>query len=446
MPRYLRQSEAIFLRMEGLRTPMHSGLLLRFRLPEDAPRGYIVDLLDEFRAAPLAEPFNSRLAHPALMRILPAWELDPAIDIDYHVRHSALPAPGGERELGMLVSRLHSQRLDLQRPPWELHLIEGLADGRFAIYIKLHRACTDGAAGVAGLGRWLSADPEDGEPGASLWEGLAGERPGDDAALDPSALLQTARTEWAAFAELRAARRRGHHHRLPVPRTPFNVGISGQRRFATQVYELERFEALRDATGAGITDLVLTVVGGAMRRYLMEYNALPQADMVASVPTLLSEYEYDSGRVVAELPVGLATAKPDPLQRLERIRNARDELREELQGLSPAAVEQLALLRATPMVSGHLVGLSARLPPQFNVNVANLIGPEETLYLRGAELESVYPLSLLYDGYALSVSLVSYAGRCCLGFTGCREALPHLQRLAVYTGLALEGLEGAVAG
>ena len=459
MPDYLKQTDAVFLRMEGTRTPMHVGLLLRFRLPARAKATFLTQLLDDLRSRQPAAPFNRRLAATRLARIVPAWEDAPGVDMDFHVRHSALPQPGGERELGMLLSRLHSQRLDLSRPPWELHLIEGLEQRRFAIYLKMHRSCADGAAAVAMLNHWLSEDSADrGEP-ASLWESLLDSTGTEQAAPTASGrlerLLETADRQLAASWELSRAwrdmRRRDYHPEggqysaRQTPRTPFNVRISPQRRFATQVYQAARFKALRAATGASTTDIVLTIIGGAMRRYLMEYNALPARSMIASVPMALPRADAPRGSVVADFAVPLASDRADPRKRLERIHAVTTDTRKAMRELSSTALEQFTLLGALPMVLGHMSGLNARLPPLCNISVSNIRGPGRPLFLRGAELESIFPMSMLFDGYALNLSLVGYADRFCLGFIGCREALPHLQRLAVYTGLALEDLEAAVA-
>lgn len=457
--KYLNPVDAAFLRLDSLRTPMNISVLLSFELPADAGPGWLQALFAAMRAAPVtAAPFAEQLATGPLARLAPAWVPATGLDIDYHLRHSCLPYPGGERELGVLVARLHSNPLDLRRPPWECHLIEGLERGRFAIYLKLHHAAMDGLRALAMLQRWLSTTAEADTP-AAPWalppadEDTAGAAGGMPASTPASAMHQL-REHLRAAAELsrqlaRMARPRdnpdgGIYSALATPRTIFNQPITQQRRLATQLFALDRVKAISRASGATVNDIALALCGAAMRRYLIELDALPAATLVASVPVGLPRADGRPGNAVVGFVVPLATDQDDPLERLRIIRSVTTRTKEQLRTLSATAQQQMTLLGLSPMLLGQMSGLSRQLPPLFNVIVSNVLGSRSALYLRGARLESMYPVSVLFDAYALNITVVGYADRIGFGITGCRDALPRLQRLAVYTGEALTELETAL--
>jgi diacylglycerol O-acyltransferase / wax synthase len=445
----LGPTDAMFLRMESKRTPMHIGAMMTFCPPADAGPGFVRELLAEFsRLSFLPPPFDCRLAHGPLGRVVPVW-VPAKPDPEYHVRHSALPAPGGQRELGALVARLHSNQLDFDRPLWEAHLVEGLEGGRFAFYFKAHHCAIDGMGAVRNIKTWLSKDPDDrrGLPDLSRDTGprrprSAGERVQDllgsvrdHSRAAPELAGTLTRMGFGANSTIRAA--------LDTPRTLFNVPITQQRRLAGQLIELERLKAVAKAADATINDVTLATLGGAVRRYLVEQDALPKNSVMASVPIALERAE-STANAVAGFVAPLGTGEPDPKKRLELIRLATDRAKKEIGALSRHASTQFSVVGLAPLALGQMTGTLAKLPPFFNFTVSNVPLSREPLYLNGARLEAIYPMSFLADGYALNVTLVSYDQHMNFGFLGCRDALPHLQHLAVYTGEALAELEGAV--
>lgn len=447
--------DAAFIQLETPRTPMNIGALLTFKLPPRAPRDYLRQLFMRLREQPvITPPFNYKLVQKRLPRLAPAWETVENLDIDYHLRHSALPWPGGERELGVLVARLHSNAIDLARPPWEMHLIEGLERRRFAIYFKAHHAAWDGIGALGMVKTWLSPD-------ASARNAIA-----------PWALPARALAEDAEVAQLRHVFRRtleqagdqlrsagelvrtlrrmsdrkanpegGAYSALETPRTPFNVPITPQRRLATQLYALSRFKAIGEATGATINDICLAICAGAVRRYLRDLGTLPAKPLIASMPVGLPRADGKAGNAVAGLVCPLPTVHGDLLRGLRDIATVTHRGKEHLRGMSPSALQQFTLLGMSPLILGQMTGLAAKAPPIFNFVVSNVVASRQRLYFNGAELEAMYPISVLFDGYALNVTVVGYADRLSIGFTGCRDALPSLQRLAVYTGETLDDLE-----
>lgn len=456
---YLTPIDAAFLQMESSRTPMHVGGLLTFRLPADAPADFLSTLFAHQRAQlPTTAPFNQRLVPKHLRKLKPAWEEAKNIDIDYHLRHAALPYPGGERELGVLVARLHSHPLDLQRPPWEITLIEGLENRRFAFFFKIHHSAVDGMGALKLVRRWLSTDPMRLDAPA-LWALPPIDHDGTDAPVKKSraqALQQSwraTRTQLRASGELvgslrRMARRSdnpegGIASALATPKTLLNVAITPQRRLATQLFELSRIKAISAATGTTVNDVALALIAGAVRRYLLELDGLPETALIASVPVGLARADGKPGNAVAGFVVPLETQHDDSLARLRVVRAVTQRTKEQLKCMSPEALGQFTLLGLSPLILGQLGHVLSHLPPIFNLVVSNVVASKELLYLAGAELEAMYPISVLFDGYALNVTIVGYHDRLAIGFTGCRDALPSLQRLAVYSIESLEELEHA---
>jgi diacylglycerol O-acyltransferase len=450
--------DAAFITLETPRTPMNIGALLTFRLPEKAPRNYLRQLFQTLREqAVITPPFNYKLVQKRLARIAPAWETVSNLDIDYHLRHSSLPWPGGERELGVLVARLHSNAIDLARPPWEMHLIEGLERRRFAIYFKAHHAAWDGIGALGMVKTWLSPSPSTRNATAPWALPSTANVRGEDVAQMGNVLrrtLELAGDQLRSAGELVRTLRKmsnraenpegGAYSALETPRTPFNVPITPQRRLATQLYDLSRFKAIGDATGATINDICLVICAAAVRRYLRDLGALPEKPLIASMPVGLARADGKAGNAVAGLVCPLPTLHDDLLRGLGDVGAVTRRGKEHLRGMSPSALQQFTLLGMSPLILGQMAGIAAKAPPIFNFVVSNVVASKQRLYFNGAELEAMYPISVLFDGYALNVTVVGYADRLSIGFTGCRDALPSLQRLAVYTGESLAELERSI--
>ncbi|HET8705010.1 MAG TPA: wax ester/triacylglycerol synthase family O-acyltransferase [Pseudomonadales bacterium] len=453
---YLSAVDATFLQLESPRTPMHVGGLMVFSLPEDAPQDYLRKLFEKIRSAPVTTyPFNCRIQPGTLLNPLPSWEKVDNIDIDYHVRHSALPYPGGERELGVLVARLHSHPIDMTRPLWEFHLIEGLENRRFAMYLKAHHSAIDGLGAMRLIKKWLSDNPN-AQTTPAPWSTQRKER--KEAQIEKENIFKrysaAVKNQATATGELVQVLRKlidpvqnpegGIRSSLHTPKSLFNLSISAQRRLATQLYDVERFKKISAKTGATINDISLAIIGSAARRYLSEMNALPDNSLIASIPVGVARPDGTPGNAVAGFVCPLLTDQEDPIARLSTIRNITSRTKEQMKGLSRPAVDQFALLGMSPLILGQMTGLSSKIPPFFNMVVSNVVASKKRLYIEDAELEAMYPISLLFDGYALNVTIVGYADRISMGFIGCRNAVPSLQRLAVYTGEALQQLEEAL--
>jgi len=447
--------DAAFLRMESTRTPMHVGALMTFKLPDNAPPDFVRKLMSQMREKPfMPEPFNCRLVQGRLSRLTPAWE-ETEVDMDFHMRHSALPYPGGERELGILVARMHSHPLDLSRPLWECHLIEGLENQRFALYFKAHHCAIDGMGAMRMVQRWLSPDPADTRaPGpwvlASRPQGSSGRHPDSrwERVQKPARALATqlrgAVDLVKGLTKMTRGADSGTRLALTTPRSLFNRRISQQRRLGTQILDLNRVRAIAQKMDASVNDVLLAVCGGAIRRYLIEQGALPDKALLASVPVALARAQEEGGNAVAGFVVPLGTELDDARERVNLIHRVTTRSKQELMEMPRAALDQLALVGLAPFLLGQMTGTLPKIPPLFNFVVSNVVLSKQPMYLMGAELEAMYPVSFLFDGYALNITLVGYADRVAVGFLGCRDAIPSLQRLAVYTGDALVELETAV--
>jgi diacylglycerol O-acyltransferase len=376
------------------------------------------------------------------------------MDLDYHVRRSALAAPGDERELGILVSRLHGAPIDFHRPPWEAHLIEGLAGGRFALYVKVHHALVDGYTGMRLLIRAMSRDPGDRDTPMFF------SKPPEDRAprSEEPSVSTLARMTSGLRREAGAARdvgralfnvaRAGRSERptllspLQTPRSILNQKITRSRRFATQLLAVDRLKAVARARGGTLNDVVLAVCAGSLRRFLSESGALPEQPLTAMVPVnVRPKDDPGGGNAIGAILVSLATDVADPVERMRTIVASTTSAKEQLQGMSRGAIVQYSALLMAPLLLSSVPGTAGRLRPAFNVVISNVPGPDHPLYFRGWRLEAAYPVSIAYNGYALNITVESYAGLLGLCFIGCRDALPHLQHLAVYAKEALGELE-----
>lgn len=452
--------DASWLAVESEDTPMHVGNLMIFTLPEDCPDTFLRDMVTRMKeTGDIALPWGAKLAFSGLLgRLLaPAWKVDKEIDLDYHVRHSALPKPGGERELGILVSRLHSNPLDFARPLWECHVIEGLENNRFALYTKMHHSMIDGISGVRLLQRVLSKDPDKRDM-LPPWSVRPMRRRGSKADSDASfpAAFSQALDALKLQADMapsmwQAGNRLVHSVRHPEdnltapftgPVSKINHRVTGQRRLATQHYQLDRLKDVARATGASLNDIVLYLCGTALRRFLLEHDDLPETALTAGIPVnIRPANDEGTGTQISFMIASLATDEPDALNRLQTIKTSTRRAKEHLQKLPKSALNQYTMLLMSPYILQLMSGLGGRMRPVFNVTISNVPGPEQNLYYEGARLEAMYPVSLIAHGGALNITCLSYAGAINFGFTGCRDTLPSMQNLAVYTGEALDELE-----
>ena len=414
---------------------------------------------------PLVPPFRRRLAEVPFGLDQPYWIEDPDFDLGYHVREIALPAPGTDTMLAEQAARLHAGPLDRARPLWEMYLISGLSGGRMAAYTKVHHAAIDGVSGADIMGTLLDTTPEPREIEAPP-KRVVDRMPSSIELLTRSALsltFQPVRAARVSLELLRAApalvRSPGRPH-LPViddlldrarsrtatlerphlraPRTPFNRPITPHRRFAFFDVPLADVKAIKNAAGVTVNDVVMALCAGALRRWLLERDALPEAPLVAGIPvSVRTEAEKGTGgnRVSAML-AALPTNQEDPLLRLQAVTEA-TKVAKEQHGALPADLLSDVTAFAMPALAGQAARLSARLRlveriSPFNLIVSNVPGPNIPLYYAGAQMLSYYPLSAIADGQGLNITVISYRDQMNFGLIACRELVPDLDVMAGY--------------
>lgn len=446
----------MFLWLEGRRQPMHVGGLQLYTPPPGAGPDFVQKLVESWRQYPQAlPPFDERakfrLGHWF-------WEQDSEFELDYHLRHSALPRPGRIRELLSLVSRLHTTLMDRTRPLWECNIIEGLADGRVAMYVKIHHAMMDGVAAMKLMQRTLTPDATAIAP--PLWARERPPRPPrppqdiEVTPAEPPGLLERVLAKGAEIFPGIQSGLRELVRTSPVesveaqpfhaPPTMFNVRISGSRRFAAQSYELARFKAIGKAAGATVNDVTLAVCAGALRRYLEMHGALPDKPLIAMVPvSVRSEGQPDGGNQISILLANLATHVADPRDRLYAIIESTRVAKDRLAKMTPLERVAHAAAMSAPMGASMLTG-HAKRRPIYNVVISNVPGPNQVLYLDGMRLDESYPVSIPVEYLALNITIAGYNGRLGFGFVACRRSVPALQRMLDHTDDALEELERAV--
>jgi len=451
-----------FMNADSRQTPMHVAGLHLFELPDGADRQWVRETYDaSLEVERIARLYVKHPYRSLRTAGVFGWTEDQQFDLEYHVRLSALPTPGRVRDLLELVGLLHGTRLALERPLWEAHFIEGLADGRLAMYTKLHHALVDGVSAMRLLQETLSTDPEARDtppPWASRTPSeLAGD---DDVALAPlrGLPLATIRSAVALMAEAaglpgallttldRSLRNQAAPVSFRAPRSVLNQRITGARRVAAQQWPVERIRTVGKAADATINDVVLAMCSGALRTYLSELASLPQAPLVAMVPVSLrrSEADVDSeggGNAIGTLMVSLATDLQDPGDRLAAIHSSVLSGRAAMATLSQPQILAMSALGMSGLVP-QLLGLPSLGPP-FNLVISNVPGPRQALYLNGAKLTDVYPLSIPTHGLAMNITCTSYDGMMNFGVTGCRRSLPRLQRLLGHLDDELGRLEEA---
>ncbi len=452
--------DASFLAQEGSDAHMHIGAVTVFEGPPPAFR----DFADHVRGRlHLVPRYRQKLAVPPLETGRPLWVDDPTFNLEYHVRHTALPEPGSEEGLRALAARIHSQQLDRTKPLWELWLVQGLEDGRFALISKTHHALVDGVAGVdlatvlLDLGPAPQLVPHDGEPWMPQREPSA-------AALAVRGLRGLARTPFvlAERAASAAARPASSLHAAreaaeglgevtwavlnPAPQTPLNVPIGPHRRLAFVRNELDDFKRVKYAFGGTVNDVVLTVVAGGLRRWLHSRGVRTEGvELRALVPVSIRGHD-DRGsmgnRIVAmrgPLPVYIE----DPVARLQVVRAAMDGLKESKQALGAEVLAGLqGFAPPTILAQASRINFSTRL---FNLLVTNIPGPQFPLYVLGRELLDLFPVAFLPRDHALAVAIMSYNGGIDFGLLGDYDAMPDLDAFGAMLEESLAELVAAAA-
>jgi diacylglycerol O-acyltransferase len=442
----LSSIDASFLHQEGPSSHMHIGGVLIFQ----GPPPDFADFLDHIRSRlHLVPRYRQKLATPPLETGRQLWVDDPDFNIEYHVRHTALPAPGTEEQLFLLAARIASQQLDRDKPLWENWLVEGLEGDRFALISKTHHALVDGVSGVdlatvlldleptppkqspAALEPWKPhREPSSAELVAAGVRGMVGVATGlvsraVSAATHPATSFAGVRDAVEGVGEIAWA---GLN---PAPVTPLNVEIGPYRRYAVVRHQLADYKTVKNAFGGTVNDVVLTVVSGALARWLESRGVRTEGlEMRALVPVSVrtDAHRGTLGNQLAAMRGPLPVYIHDPVSRLAFVRRAMDGLKESKQAVGAAtlaAVNDLA--PPTILAEASRLNFSTRL---FNLLVTNIPGPQIPLYLLGRRLEDLFPLAFLPKNHALAVAIMSYNGGLDYGLLGDYDALADIDVIA----------------
>lgn len=447
--------DASFLHMERGGAHMHVASTLIF---EGAPPD-----LDELKRhvrsrLHLVPRFRQRLRFVPFGQGRPVWVDDPHLNLDYHLRYTALPTPGGEDQLRTLAARVFSQRLDRSKPLWEMWIVDGLEDDRFAIIGKSHHCLVDGVAGVDITTVLFDVDPDLGPVAESEIEPWEPRPEPTDPELLASALADRALNPTEAVRAVRALVRRPRRAlgaargaveaigsvagaSLAAPPSPLNVPIGAHRRFSWVRADLAALRAIKSHHGGTINDVVVSVVAGALGRYLRARgHATTGLELQALVPvSVRAEDEHGGlGNRVAAMMVPLPVWSANAIERLDLVRATMADVKDSRQAVGASLLSELADF-APPTIASQ----AARLQPQqrlFNLVVTNIPGPQFPLYLLGRRLRDVFPMVPLARRQALCVGVMSYDGALNFGLIGDYEALPGLDSFAADLEAALEEL------
>ncbi|MFF0491868.1 wax ester/triacylglycerol synthase family O-acyltransferase [Nocardia sp. NPDC004068] len=431
--------DAAFLFGDTPQHPMHVATLQLFEPPPDAKDDYFRKLFATLSVRTDATP--TFLRHPvALPGISPLlWTRDENLDLFRHLVHIALPAPGGQAQLLEVVDRLHGQPLDRNLPLWQVFLIEGLADGRFAVYCKWHHALLDGAAAQRLFARTLDAAPTSAPPRA-FWQlpPANGHRP------EPNSRSASRQLRTLLDAGRKVVLDRALTVPFEAPRSPFNVPIGTARRCAVLSLPRGRIEAVRRRTATTANDVILTVVAGALRGYLDERHQLPARPLVSMVPmTLRSADDHSGGNKVGATLCALGTDIADPRRRLAAISRSMADSKSVFAALPTPGGVALSGLMLSPLLIALLAGRLATLLPACNVVISKVPGTHVPRYWGDARLDALYPLSIPLTGLALNITFTTTNDRIDFGLVACPTAVPELDRLLELFEESLAELEKA---
>jgi diacylglycerol O-acyltransferase len=460
-------TDAFFLIMESRRTPMHVGGLNLFTLPKDVDDASFLANLGEILRddGELRRPFGEKLKTGALgIAGNIFWEDDDELDMEYHVRHSALPKPGRYRELFSLVSRLHGTLLDRSRPLWEMHLIEGLENRQFATYFKTHHCAIDGVGAMHMMMSMYSTNArtkvKESPLSLKTYEAYKKQvqvdkprrvNPREDEIRAVSEVLKEqlgstvniakAMRETAGIWMGKKSAMAIPFHK--VPSSALSTQLTGARRFVAQSWSFDRVRAVGKAYDGTLNDAVMAMCAGALRKQLQDQRGLPKQSLKAMAPvSVRAAGDMDAANAVGMVCVDLATNVRDPARRIRQIKESMDAAKAQLQQMSAREIMIYTGITQAPLLLTQMTGLGGRFPA-FSTVISNVPGPREKRYWNGARLNGMYPVSIPFDGAAANFTVVSNNENLDFGIVACRKSVPHVQRLIDYMEDSLVELEDA---
>ena len=456
----LSSIDASFLAQERDGAHMHIGAVMLFEGPPPAKQEFADHIASRLHLVPR---YRQKLAVPRMEMGRPLWVDDPDFNISYHVRHTALPAPGSEDELRRLTARIFSQRLDRTKPLWEIWLVEGLEDGRFALIIKTHHSLVDGVSGldITAVLFDLERDPPPEEGGEDRWKaqpepsgadliaagvrdlarapvGLAERALG--ALRDPAHTVSEAREAAGGVAEI------GWAIINSPPENPLNVPIGPHRRVLWVSATLLELKAIKNGLGGTVNDVFLAVVSGALARWLRARGVRTEGlELRGCVPVSVrgSDEHSDLGNRITMMACPLPVYAEDPVTRYRIVSEAMEGLKESRQAVGAEMISGLQdFAPPTIFAQASRLNFSSRV---YNLLVTNVPGPQFPLYLRGRELEMLVPIPFLALEKALAVAIMSYNGGVQIGLMGDYDSVEDLDQLGEWISEEIASLGEAAA-
>jgi diacylglycerol O-acyltransferase len=449
----LSATDASFLTQENEHAHMHIGGVCLFEGPPPAYDEFLEHVEARLHLVPR---FRQKLAFPPLQTGKPVWIDDPRLNLEYHVRHSSLPAPGDDRQLAQLIGRVFSQQLDRSKPLWEMYLVQGLEGNRFALISKTHHALVDGISGVDLVTVLFDTNPVPAgiTPPSRPWEPKPEPSSAELAARGAESLARlplraSRRLVRAARSPRRAASRAaevaegigevGWELLNPAPKLPLNAEIGPHRRYRWVHSELRDFKRVKDALGGTINDVVLAVTAGALRRWLTGRGIKTQGLAVrVLVPVSLRSDEDRGmpGNRLAVLRAALPVYAADPVERLRIVREEMSKVKTSKQLMGAEAIVAFNdFAPPTVLAQASRLNFSTRL---FNLIVTNVPGPQFPLYVLGRELETVVPVAFLPAKHGLAVAIFSYNGNLSFGLLGDFDTMEDIDEVT-------DGVERSIA-
>lgn len=458
--------DSLLVTAELLGSPVHVGAVLILTPPPDADPGYLDDLyLDSLVGSHEIDPRLRRYPHRGLdTGGMWMWREAGEVDLRAHLRRATLPPGAGLAGLWRLVSELHSERLDLGAPLWRSWLIEGLPEGRFALYIKIHHTVIDGVGGLQMIGDALSTDPDR----RSMAPFYTATRPGGQAGHRrwlPNPLAAVRAVAGAAVAGVNLTRRVAAAELaiivgsvlsdpvqgpLAAPHTRFNAKLGPRRAAAGSGLDRSRVRAVATAAGVTTNDAVTAVIAGALRHWLLANGELPERTLVAMCPVSVRSHD-EQGAIQGGNRFGLGlcplgTDIADDAERLTLIHRAMTAIKRQVSQRGSDAMLAVMAPAIGSTVLQPLLGLENLVPPSCNLAISNVPGPREVCYYNGSRLDDIFPVSTAFDGMGLNVTVCGYADRIEVGYVTDAEIMPGVADLVALTEAALTELEAAVVG
>jgi diacylglycerol O-acyltransferase len=444
--------------IESVDSPVHVGSLQIFKPAKGSAAQLVQRILTQYRTGEVGPPFNY---YPVFPRFgMPKWAQAESFDVDYHIRHTAVPPPGNDKQLIEVVMDLHAGMLDRSRPGWIAYVIEGLEDNCFAVYWKVHHAYIDGASAVMRMDAAMSKTPQDMEI-RTIWGPLFDSPPDNDELTLPEILRNTGKglgLQARAMADISKAigrsikQARGLSEReSPVPFSAppslYNKPVYSTRKLGVGTIDLDRFRAVAKHEAVSINEVALTLVGAALDRYSKKHGEQQDKQLLAACPMAVrSEGDTSASTQITSISVKLGTADMDIHQRLKQVHTSSRDAKEDAREMSKEALMNYLVLLGGAATLLSKSPLGDYVPNLTSVNVSNVAGPSCRYYHGGAEMIRSYPLSTLAGGTAINITFTSFNGRMDFAAICDARAIPGAQEIADYIIEAMGELEAATVG